>query len=296
MVGAAGAAQVRSGNSNATDRGRGASPGTLGLDVIEDPVVTEASLIHRPRGKGVSLANRDLAPVVDDVLIAAKRARLREKSGACAAGNIGIRLIVTEPAKQAIGARDIVVQTNVKLGFVEAAHRLVQKVEGTVGSATVATGVRIRSRVEVDQGLSYGVSEAIRASRDFVTGSSRGLASVRVSRQRIPCPIALEEGIGGAKHIRIGDHASMIRSVGRTNTTIGSGEIGNAKVVCAEVAITHGERRDQSLKGNAVALVLLLAIEKKEGLILLDGPANRATKLIQIELFRLARKETLGIQ
>jgi hypothetical protein len=39
------------------------------------------------------------------------------------------------------------------------------------------------------------------------------------------------------------------------------------------------------VKGNAVALIFLLAIDEEEGLVLANGPADGAAKLVQVELF-----------
>src|SRR5713226_2686697 len=71
---------------------------------------------------------------------------------------------------------------------------------------------------------------------------------------------------------------------------------GIAKGVGAEIAGAHRFAGKQSRKGNAVALILLFAIDKKERLIFSDRPADRPTELIQVELFRCGRKEALGIQ
>ncbi len=64
-------------------------------------------------------------------------------------------------------------------------------------------------------------------------------------------------------------------------------ETGIAEGVGAEIAVAHGQRGNQSGKGNFLALIFLLAIEKKESLVFPDGAANRAAKLVQIELLLL---------
>ncbi len=45
-----------------------------------------------------------------------------------------------------------------------------------------------------------------------------------------------------------------------------------------------------------MALILLLSIDKEEGLVFANWSANGATKLIQVELFRRSREEALGVQ
>ena len=226
----------------------------------------------------MSFADSDLTPVVDDVLIASESTGLGNKSNTRAARDIGIRLIITEAAKHAIGGGDVVVETNVKLGFVKAAGGLARKIEGTAGSAT---GVGVGGWVEVNQSLPDRVRQTVGASRDFVTGRSGCLASVGVGGQRVARAIALEVGISGPEHIWIGDDQT--------------GD-GYTEVVCAEIAIAHGEGGNESCKRIAHPLVRLLSIEKKESLIFLDGAADRSAKLIQIELLRGVLKGNLGIR
>ena len=43
-------------------------------------------------------------------------------------------------------------------------------------------------------------------------------------------------------------------------------------------------RRNQAGEGDSLALILLLAIHEEEGLVVADWPADRAAKLVQIEL------------
>jgi hypothetical protein len=57
-----------------------------------------------------------------------------------------------------------------------------------------------------------------------------------------------------------------------------------AKRVGGEIAGAHGQRRHQTGKGNALALILLFAIDEEKGLVLANGAAERAAKLVQIEL------------
>ncbi len=80
-----------------------------------------------------------------------------------AARHVGNRLIVAEAGKHGIRAREVVVQTNVKLGFVQLAHGFVNEVESGSGVVGVWRGV------EVDQRLSDGIKQA---SGNFVTGCS----------------------------------------------------------------------------------------------------------------------------
>ncbi len=58
-----------------------------------------------------------------------------------------------------------------------------------------------------------------------------------------------------------------------------------AERIVGEVAAHHRLRRNQPGERDAVPLHLGLVVEEEESLVLLDGPANRAAELIQIEFF-----------
>src|SRR4029077_18227144 len=73
-AGSAGTAQIRAGNADTGEVGRGATTGALGSDVVKDAVIAEGELIYGCRRKDVGLANRHAASVVTDALIAAERA------------------------------------------------------------------------------------------------------------------------------------------------------------------------------------------------------------------------------
>jgi hypothetical protein len=65
---------------------------------------------------------------------------------------------------------------------------------------------------------------------------------------------------------------------------------GIAEGVAGEIAVAHGQRRHQTGKGNAVALIFLFAIDEEEGLVLVNGAADGAAKLVQVELFGVVAK------
>ena len=60
---------------------------------------------------------------------------------------------------------------------------------------------------------------------------------------------------------------------------------GLAERIQSVVAVLHGLGRNQAHERNAVPLHLGLVVEEEERLVLLDRTAERATELIQIELF-----------
>ena len=115
--GSTGAAQVGEGNADAGEVSGSASAGALRSDVIEDAIVAEAELIDGGGGKDVGLADGDVAGVVDDALIAAEGASLGKRARPAAARDIRNGLIVTKAREDIIGARESVIQANIKLGF-----------------------------------------------------------------------------------------------------------------------------------------------------------------------------------
>src|SRR4029077_8086793 len=273
---AAATTQVR---ARYTELCRLATPGALGSDVVENPVVTKAGLVHRGGGKHVSLPDGYLARVIENSLVAAERVRFGKRASPAAARHIGNRLVVAKTSERVVGAREVVVQTNVELGFVELAHGLANEVESRSQVIGVWRGVVIH------QGLPDVVNQA---GWNFVTGSSVWLESVGVCGQRVPCRIAMEIDIGkdgwvcrGPDHVWIDDY--------HTGSRI-------AKGVGAEIAGAHRYAGKQSRKCDAMALIFLLAIDEEERLILSNRSTDRPAKLIQVELFRRGRKEALGIQ
>jgi hypothetical protein len=115
-----------------------------------------------------------------------------------------------------------------------------------------------------------------------------GLAPIGIGRQGIPVAVAVEiniwigSGAGGrANHVRVNDC-----------------ETGNriAKSVAREIAGAHSQRRHQTRKRNAVALIFLFAIDEEKHLVLANGSANGAAKLVQVEFFRGGGKVALGIE
>ena len=79
---------------------------------------------------------------------------------------------------------------------------------------------------------------------------------------------------------------------------VGDGLTGNGttKWVVCKVSAAHSQRWNQAGKGDAFPLVLLLAIHKKEGLVVADGPTDGAAKLVQIELRSCGVKVAFGVE
>src|SRR5260370_12588486 len=199
---AVGTAQVRAGDAARHDLIGLATPGALRSDVVENPVVAKARLVHRGRGKHVSLPDGYLPRVVDNSLIAAERASLGKSAGK-AARNEGDGVVVAKTGEESIAGRQVVVQTNVEFGCVELAHGLANEVESRGRVIGVWYGGEVR----------HGLPDVVnQTGRDFVTRSSGWLASVRVCRQRVPCRIAVEIDVWkhsgvcrGPDHVRIDD-------------------------------------------------------------------------------------------
>src|SRR5208282_1396476 len=90
-----------------------------------------------------------------------------------------------------------------------------------------------------------------------------------------------------ASRIRVGDRSGGNRSAEGVGTEIRVGLRG---------AGVHRRAGDQASEGDAMELVLLLAIDEEEGLVLLNWSTDGTTKLVEIELFRRGGEEALGIQ
>jgi hypothetical protein len=88
------------------------------------------------------------------------------------------------------------------------------------------------------------------------------------------------------------------RACGRANH-VGVSNLQAGKSVAirvgGEIAGAHGQRRNQPGEGKCMELIFLLAIDKQKRLVLLDRPAHRPAKLVQVELFRGGGKVALGI-
>ena len=92
------------------------STGARGSDVVEDAVVPKAELVNRDGRKDVGLADGDIACVIDDALIAAERALLRESGSATGDERSG--LIVAEAGEQAIRVGEILVHADIEFCFI----------------------------------------------------------------------------------------------------------------------------------------------------------------------------------
>src|ERR1022692_797981 len=92
-------------------------------DFVEDPIETNVDLIDGPLGENVRFRQRGVAPVIGDVLRAAKGAGFGEAWRT--ARNERGGLIVAEAREHRVLAGKIVVQPDVELAFVELPHRLV---------------------------------------------------------------------------------------------------------------------------------------------------------------------------
>ena len=114
------AAEIGIGNA---EEGRSTGEVTLRVNIVEDAVVPEGGLVECRGREHVAPADADIACVVDEVLIAAEGIFFG-KAGR-AAGRKSERLVVAEAAKQVVRSRERLVQSNIELGFVQDANRLV---------------------------------------------------------------------------------------------------------------------------------------------------------------------------
>ncbi len=144
------------------------------------------------------LREGDVASMVEDALIAGKEKGLREIARAPATRDVGNRLIITKTGESIVGAREIVVHPDVKLGFIEFANRLVHE----IGEVTLIIGVRVG--IESNQLFADSIEQV---GWDFVAVGSFRLASIRICQDGVAAGIALETSIGGASHVRVDEGA-----------------------------------------------------------------------------------------
>ena len=277
--GSTGAAQVGEGNAGAGEVSGSATVRALGSDVIEDAVIAEAELIDGGGGKEVSLADGDVAGVVEDSLVTAKSAGLGEGARAAAARNVGGGLIVAKAREDIIGAGKSVIHADIELGFEEAAHGLV----GEINSVSRVIG--IGQRIEIDQGGAKRVDER---GGYFSAVGTGNLAAVGVDRGRWAGvgdgARALERGAVG---VRVGECSSRLR---------------HTEIVGTEIRVrlrgtgVHGGGGNQAGGGDGVELSLSFAVDEKESLVFLNRAADGTAKLVQVKLFWRGSEETLGVE
>ncbi len=216
----------------------------------------------------MGFAESNIACVIGDALIAAERASFRKRSRPTTTGDIRGRLIVAEASKGSVFAGERLIDAHVELGFIQAAHGRVDKVDVSISVACIRCGV------QVDHGLPNGIEEV---GWNLVTWSTGCLASICGCREGVSTGIALECTAG----VRIDDCKT--------------GD-GIAKWVSGEIAGPHGQRRHEACKGDALALEFLFAIDEEEGFVFDDGAADGAAELVQVELGGCLRKVVPGIQ
>src|SRR6202166_67102 len=191
------AAQVRAGNANAREVGGIASARALRSDVIEDAVIAEGELIDGGRRKDVSFADGHVAGVVDDALIAAEGALLDLRANTAAARHIGGGLIIAKAREDIVGVGERVVQADIELGFIKAAHRLVDEVNSRQSIISIRQGIKIhKSRTKgVNQSGWY-----------FGAGNPGNLAAVGIDcGGQASASVALKGGRGSTARIGVGD-------------------------------------------------------------------------------------------
>ena len=88
-------------------------------DVVENAIKSSGELVDIAIGEDMCLRDCDIASVVHDVLIAAKRILLSEPRRA--AGHEVCRLVVAEARKDRILRREIVIHAHVERSLVQAA-------------------------------------------------------------------------------------------------------------------------------------------------------------------------------
>ena len=131
-----------------------ASAASLGGDVVENPVIAEAKLIHACGGKNVCFPDRNVTRMVYNSLIAAEGSSLGMRSGG-ASRVVGAGLVITEASEHRIHAGKVVVQPDVELRLVQRAHGFAQEV---VSVHIVAWG---RQRIEINHCLPNGINNAL---------------------------------------------------------------------------------------------------------------------------------------
>src|SRR5208337_5450846 len=180
---------------NLEDLGLAASI-ALRRDVVKNAVVTAADLVDSRGRENVRFGKGDIPTVVDDSLRAAKRIGFRKTGRVGAAGDSGEGLVVAEAGEQAVGGGEVVIQANVKFGFIELPHGLVDEVVGTV-----VREARSRKREKIDHLLGDRIDQP---RRNLVARRPRYLTSVCVQGRGVAGAIALEIDICGSARIRRG--------------------------------------------------------------------------------------------
>ena len=238
--------------------------------MVENPVKACVELVDSATRKNVGLRDRDIPPVVGDVLCARKGTLLGESDGYPSRYERRC-LIIAEARKHGILAGKVVIYPHIKLAFVQLPHGNVRKVNPRGRVACIAGGI------QVDHPFSGHVKHV---DRDLVASHTCWLyaASSRVkgiSRHRIAL-----EGREVVQIDQIGEPVFILSC--RKVESVGTR---HAKRIQAKIPILHRRCWNRSHERGAVPLPFCLVIREKEGFVLLDWTAYRATELVQVELF-----------
>src|SRR5580658_2201903 len=169
----------------------------------------------------MGFADGHVAGVVDDSLVAPKSAGL-SKTAREAAWNIGNGVIIAKTAEDGVVGRQVVVHTDVKLRFIEAADGLAYKVVCRSGIVGVWQGIQIH------QGRTEGVNQS---GGYFGAIDAGNLAAVRID--------------GGGR--TTGTASALKRGTARIGVGDGSGGNRSPEGVGAEVRV--GLRRASVHRG-----------------------------------------------
>ena len=249
--------------------------------MVEYPAVAGGELVDQIRGKDVGFSRDYIAPVVFNVLVAAKGVGFRPRRRTA---RDKVRcLVVAEAGKNRILAGKIVIETNVKGSFVELSHRLVLVVEAGIARKTGS-----RRRIKLSYRQPYRINQGC---GNYGAGSKAWtwrLASVdgrRLGKTRRSTAFKRARDGGTGR----GRSEGIRERVGRLYAKRIAAEI----IIPIGVGCRHCSGRNEPRKGYALTLHLGLIIDKEKSFVLPDGSAQRTAKLIQIE-FLFGREEIAG--
>ena len=117
----------------------------------------------------MGFAEGHVTGVIDDALVAAESASLGKTTGK-AARNVGVGIVVAKTGEDIVVGRKVVVHTDVKLRFIEAADRFAYEIESTEWDCW-----RDWQGIQIHQGRAEGVNQS---GGYFGAGDAGNLAAV----------------------------------------------------------------------------------------------------------------------
>src|SRR5580704_10762585 len=244
--------------------------------MVEYPVESEAGLVDCAIRKKVCLRNRGVAPVIVDVLVAAKSI---DFSPAGRASRHKVRgLIIAEAAKNRILCRKIVIDADIASPLVEFPDWLIHVV------VTRSQVSRIRGRIKLNHFCGDGIDQG---RRNCVADGARSLASIRSDRFG-------SLGSGNALEGRLRIWVAEIREGARSARV--AERIQVKVVITGGVGSCHRGGWNQTGGRYAETLHFGLVVKKEKCFVFLDWAAQRSAKLVQIKLVFAGSKIVAGIK